>query len=458
MLDTIEVDKRAVLLTVSLSSFLTPFASSSFNIALPSIAEEYSLSAISMTWASLSYLLASAMFLIPFGKLADIHGRKKVYLYGIIVFSVASALLAMHPTKNLIILYRALQGVGSAMIFGTGVAILVSAYTSQERGMVLGINAATVYVGLSVGPFLGGFLTKAFGWRSIFVFNVLIGLVVVITILTRLRNEWRDNQSIGFDLLGSVIYSITLLAIMYGMSSLPSTQAYPPILVGACLFAAFLWIENRVETPVLDVRMFRENHAFTYSNIAALINFAATYAMTFLLSMHLQYIKGLDPQEAGLIMIAAPVVQAFLSPIAGRLSDKIEPFKLAGIGMGVTAISLIPFIFVSESTSIAYIVASLGLLGIGLAFFSSPNTNAIMGSVDRTNYGVASSTIGTMRLTGQMLSMGIAMTIFALNLGTSEIVPILYPNLLASIRTSFVIFFIICLPGVAASMIRSRAG
>jgi EmrB/QacA subfamily drug resistance transporter len=458
MLDTIEVDKRAVLLTVSLSSFLTPFASSSFNIALPSIAEEYSLSAISMTWASLSYLLASAMFLIPFGKLADIHGRKKVYLYGIIVFSVASALLAMHPTKNLIILYRALQGVGSAMIFGTGVAILVSAYTSQERGMVLGINAATVYVGLSVGPFLGGFLTKAFGWRSIFVFNVLIGLVVVITILTRLRNEWRDNKSIGFDLLGSVIYSITLLAIMYGMSSLPSTQAYPPILVGACLFAAFLWIENRVETPVLDVRMFRENHAFTYSNIAALINFAATYAMTFLLSMHLQYIKGLDPQEAGLIMIAAPVVQAFLSPIAGRLSDKIEPFKLAGIGMGVTAISLIPFIFVSESTSIAYIVASLGLLGIGLAFFSSPNTNAIMGSVDRTNYGVASSTIGTMRLTGQMLSMGIAMTIFALNLGTSEIVPILYPNLLASIRTSFVIFFIICLPGVAASMIRSGAG
>ena len=122
MLDTVEVDKRAVLLTVSLSSFLTPFASSSFNIALPSIAEEYSLSAISMTWASLSYLLASAMFLIPFGKLADIHGRKKVYLYGIIVFSVASALLAMHPTKNLIILYRALQGVGSAMIFGTGVA------------------------------------------------------------------------------------------------------------------------------------------------------------------------------------------------------------------------------------------------------------------------------------------------------------------------------------------------
>ena len=457
MLDTVEVDKRAVLLTVSLSSFLTPFASSSFNIALPSIAEEYSLSAISMTWASLSYLLASAMFLIPFGKLADIHGRKKVYLYGIIVFSVASALLAMHPTKNLIILYRALQGVGSAMIFGTGVAILVSAYTSQERGMVLGINAATVYVGLSVGPFLGGFLTKAFGWRSIFVFNVLIGLVVVITILTRLRNEWRDNKSIGFDLLGSVIYSITLLAIMYGMSSLPSTQAYPPILVGACLFAAFLWIENRVETPVLDVRMFRENHAFTYSNIAALINFAATYAMTFLLSMHLQYIKGLDPQEAGLIMIAAPVVQALLSPIAGRLSDKIEPFKLAGIGMGVTAISLIPFIFVSESTSIAYIVASLGLLGIGLAFFSSPNTNAIMGSVDRTNYGVASSTIGTMRLTGQMLSMGIAMTIFALNLGTSEIVPVLYPNLLASIRTSFVIFFIICLPGVAASMIRSRA-
>jgi EmrB/QacA subfamily drug resistance transporter len=456
MLQYTEIEKKAVLLTVSLTSFLTPFAGSSFNIALPSIGDEYALSAVAMTWASLAYLLASAMFLIPFGKIADMYGRKRVYTYGVTVFSIASALLALYPTRTLIILYRALQGIGGAMIFGTGIAILVSVYTAKERGMILGINAATVYVGLSVGPFVGGFLTETFGWRSIFIFNVLIGVVAVMTILVGLRNEWKDNQNTGFDLSGSVLYSLTLLATMYGVSNLPSLQAYPPILIGIGLFALFLWMEAKADNPVLDVRMFRENRAFTFSNIATLINFSATYAMTFLLSMHLQYLKGLDPQQAGLVMIAAPVVQAVLSPVAGRLSDRIEPFRLAAIGMALTAFSLLPFMFISETTTLTYIAASLGLMGVGLAFFSSPNTNAIMGSVDRAQYGVASSTIGTMRLTGQMLSMGIAMTVFVLNLGTAEIIPLLYPKLLTSIRTTFTIFFVICLPGIIASMIRTR--
>ncbi|MBN2334604.1 MFS transporter [Candidatus Bathyarchaeota archaeon] len=451
-----EVDKRAVQLTMSLSSFLTPWSGSSFNIALPSIAKEYGLTAVAMSWASLAYLLTSAMFLIPFGKLADMHGRKKVYLAGITVFTAASALLAVHPSSELIVAYRALQGVGSAMIFGTGVAILVSVHEPQERGTVLGVNVACVYIALSVGPYLGGFLTKNYGWRSIFLLNVALGLVVIAVTLLKVKAEWKIDGERGFDLKGSAAYSLMLMALTYGMSNLPATTAYIPILVGLVLLAAFIWIEDRAQNPVLDLRLFRENKAFSYSNLAALINYSATFAMTLLLSMYLQYIKALDPQQAGAVMMASPIVQAIVSPIAGRLSDTVQPHRLATAGMAVTSASLVPLIFVTDATSLTYIAASLGLLGVGLALFSSPNTNAIMGSVDSSRYGVASSTVGTMRLTGQMVSTGIAMTVFAVNLGAQEIAPALYPQLLQSIKTCFIVFLVLCIPGVLASNVRSR--
>lgn len=450
------VDKRAVQLTMALSSFLTPFSGSSFNIALPSIAGEYGLSAISMSWASLAYLLSSAMFLIPFGKVADMYGRKKVYLYGIVVFTVASGLLAVYPSGSTIVALRALQGVGSAMIFGTGVAILVSVHGPEERGAVLGINAAMVYVGLSVGPSLGGFLTTGFGWRSIFLVNVGVGLLIIATTLLKVEAEWVEGASRSFDIRGSAMYSLMLLVLMYGMSMLPNAGAYPYILGGLILLGAFIYYETRVENPILDVNLFLSNRAFSFSNLAAFINFSATYAMTLLLSMYLQYIKALDAQQAGLVMMASPITQAIISPVAGRLSDRVEPHKIASVGMAVTTLSLLPFMFLGEGTPLSYVAGSLALLGVGLALFTSPNTNAIMGSVGRRFYGVASSTVGTMRLTGQMLSTGVAMTLFAINLGGSQIVPELYPLLLSSVKTTFTIFFVVCIPGIAASMVRGR--
>jgi len=450
------VDKRAVQLTMALSSFLTPFSGSSFNIALPSIAGEYGLSAISMSWASLAYLLSSAMFLIPFGKVADMYGRKKVYLYGIIVFTLASGLLAVYPSGSTIVALRALQGVGSAMIFGTGVAILVSVHGPEERGAVLGVNSAMVYVGLSVGPSLGGFLTTGFGWRSIFLVNVGVGLLIIATTLLKVRDEWAEGATRSFDVRGSAMYSMMLLALMYGMSMLPNEGAYPYVLGGLVLLGAFIYHEMRVENPILDVNLFLSNRAFSFSNLAAFINFSATYAITLLLSMYLQYIKALDAQQAGIVMMASPITQAIISPVAGRLSDSVEPHKIASVGMAVTTLSLLPFLFLGDGTPLTYVAGSLGLLGIGLALFTSPNTNAILGSVERRLYGIASSTVGTMRLTGQMISTGVAMTLFAINLGGNQIVPELYPLLLSSVRTTFTIFFVVCIPGIAASMVKGR--
>lgn len=451
-----EADKRAVQVSMALSGFLTPFAGSSFNIALPSIAREYALSAVSMSWASLAYLLTSAMFLIPFGKVADMYGRKRVFLYGIAVFTVASGLLAVYPSSSTIIAFRALQGLGSAMIFGTGVAILVTVHEPHERGRVLGLNIAAVYVGLSVGPTLGGFLTTSFGWRSIFLVNVAVGLLVIATTLTKIKGDWAEPGDKTFDMVGSGVYSAMLLVLMYGMSLLPDADAWIWIAGGLLLLGVFIYVEARAENPVLDVRLFASNKAFSYSNLAALINFSATFAMTLLLSMYLQYLKALNAQQAGMVMIASPVMQALVSPVAGRLSDRYAPYRLAAVGMTVTGVSIVPFIFLEAETSLIYIAGSLALLGVGLALFASPNTNAVMGSVDKSRYGVASSTVGTMRLTGQMLSTGIAMTLFAINMGGAQITPELYPQLLTSIKTTFTVFFVLCIPGVAASLVRGR--
>ncbi len=451
-----EADKRAVQLSMALSGFLTPFSGSSFNIALPSIAKEYALSAVSMSWASLAYLLTSAMFLIPFGKAADMYGRKRVFLYGIAVFTVASGLLAVYPSGSTLIAFRALQGLGSAMIFGTSVAILVTVHEPSERGRVLGMNVAAVYVGLSVGPPLGGFLTTGFGWRSIFLVNVAVGLLVIATTLTKIKGDWAEPGGRRFDLVGSGVYSVMLLVTMYGMSLLPGADAWKLIAGGLLLLGMFIYVEARAENPVLDVRLFASNKAFSYSNLAALINFSATFAMTLLLSLYLQYLKSLNAQQAGMVMIASPVTQALVSPVAGRLSDRYAPHRLAAVGMTVTGVSIVPFMFLEAETSLLYIAGSLALLGVGLALFSSPNINAVMGSVDKSRYGVASSTVGTMRLTGQMLSTGIAMTLFAINLGGAQVTPELYPQLLTSIKTTFTVFSVLCVPGIAASFARGR--
>ena len=451
-----EVDRRVVLLVVTLTSFLTPFASSSFNIALPSISKEFSLDAITMSWASLAYLLAAAMFLVPFGRLADIKGRRRVFLYGTISFTISSMLLGIYPTALTIIWLRALQGVSSAMIFGTGVAILVSVTPSREKGAILGINAATVYVGLSIGPFIGGLITETLGWRSILFVTAGIGAVAVLFMVWRLKGEWREAVGESFDLRGALVYSLMLLSIMYGFSLIPLTSSIIPILLGLAAGGVFVWVEARAEHPVLDINLFRSNRAFTFSNLAALINFSATYAVTFLISLYLQYIKGLDPEQAGLVLIASPIVQAIFSPIAGKLSDRMEPTKVAAIGMAITMFGLIPFVFLNEQTNVLIVVASLVALGFGLSVFSSPNTNAIMSSVEKRLYGVASSTLGTMRLTGQMLSLGITMIIFAVFIGRVEVVPEVYSALTGSINIAFIVFSGLCLVGILASLVSSR--
>jgi len=439
-----------------MSSFLTPMALSMVHVALPTIAKEFLMDAITLSWVATAYILTAAALLLPFGRVADIYGRKRVFILGTFVFTVASFLLGMAWSAGPLIAFRVLQGVGSAMLFGTGIAMLSSAFPPGERGRALGINVAAVYLGLSCGPLLGGLLTQYVGWRSIFFFNVPLGILIIIFSLWKLRAEWAESKGEPFDLVGSLIYCAMLVALMYGFSILPGMAGSLLIATGIAGICAFVAWELRTGRPILDINLFRTNKVFTLSNIAALIHYSATFAIGFLLSLYLQHIKGLSPQNTGIVLISQPLVQAVFSPIAGRMSDRVEPRIVASTGMSITAVGLFLLVFLDAGTGMWFIVSALALLGFGFALFSSPNSNAIMSSVENRLYGVASSMLGTMRLLGQAFSMGITMMAFALYVGATEIVPQHYQMLLKSITAIFTIFGFLCIGGIFASMTRGN--
>lgn len=448
--------KRFVLFVTTLAAFLSPFGISSVNIALPSIGQEFLMDAILLSWVTTAYLLTSAMFPVPFGKIADIYGRKRIFTYGTLTFTLASIGSAISNSVAMLICFRILQGIGAAATYCVGAAILTSVFPSRELGKVFGINLAAVYIGYSVGPFLGGFLTHHLGWRSIFLVNVLLGLIIIFFIFWKLKGEWHEAKEEKFDLIGSIIYSITLLFILYGFSQMSTMRGIWLMLLGALGIFTFIKWETKVESPVLDINLFRNNRVFALSNLAALINYSATFAVTFLLSLYLQYIKELTAVNAGLILVSQPIVQAFFSPFAGRFSDRIEPGIVASIGMALTAVGLFLFIFLNEKTTLEFIVAILILLGFGFALFSSPNTNAVMSSVENRFYGVASGTLGTMRMMGMALSMGITILIFSVYIGKVRITPEYYPLFLRCTKMAFTFFTVLCLGGTFASLARGK--
>jgi Arabinose efflux permease len=448
--------KKSVLLVTTFAAFLAPFLSSAVNLALPAIGKDLHANAISLGWVVSSYILSTAIFLMPFGRLGDIVGRKKVFSLGIMLFTISTFLIIFsHNILSLIIL-RLFQGLSSAMIFGTSLAIITSVYQPGERGKAMGINITATYLGLSCGPVIGGLLTQYMGWRSVFAFLVPFGIISLILIQRKIKTEWAEAVGEKFDYRGSFLYGIALASFMYGFSRLPSSLGWICILVGVLMAIIFLIVENKISNPVFDIRLILKNRVFAFSGIAALINYSATSAIAFFISLYLQYLKGLDARSAGLIMISQPIAMTLLSPLAGKLSDKKNPGVIASIGMGITASGLILLCFITQTTPDYIIVLLLLLLGTGFGIFSSPNSNAIMSSVDKRHLGVASGVVGTMRMVGQMMSMGIAMMLISLFIGKQTINPETYRGLISAMRTGFIIFSVLSILGIFASLARHK--
>jgi len=449
--------RSLILFSIIITSFINPFLGASINIALPAISGEFSLGAIGLSWVSMAFLLSSAVFLVPLGKLADIRGRKKIFFLGNCIIAVSSILCALSLSGPMLISLRAIQGIGSAMVFGTGIAIITSVYPPNERGKAIGITVTAVYIGLSLAPFLGGLLTQYLGWRSIFYVTVPFELVVIWITWRYIKEEWADAKGEKFDLGGSIVYLLSMSAFMFGFSRLPEPSAIILAAAGLIGLLGFAYMEMKVQSPIFNFRLFASNRLFAFSNLAALINYATTFAITFLLSLYLQYILGLSPRDAGIILITQPVLMAIVASISGRLSDSYDPRILASAGMGIIVGGLIMLTFLTEQSSLSYLVVILAIVGFGFGMFSSPNTNAIMGSVDRKFLGVASATVGTMRMTGQMMSMGIATLILQLFIGNSPISAQNASEFMTSMRSTFVVFVFLCIVGLFSSLARGRA-
>jgi EmrB/QacA subfamily drug resistance transporter len=442
--------KKIILFTTSLGAFIIPFMTSSVNIALPAISNDLPMNSILLNRVALSYTLFMAIFVLPFGKLADILGRKKLLLIGLILFTAASIICGISNSANMLIAGRIFQGISSATITVTVVSILTSVYPTGKRGKALGLNVAMTYVGLSTGPYLGGLLTKYFGWRSIFTFIAFIGLIVIVSLLT-VKQDWKVATVEKFDGVGSAIFALSVLLIITGFSWISTSFGWLLILLGIAAAFLFVIIEKKVQQPVLDIELLKGNRVLFFSSLAALINYSATFAVSYLLSLYLQIIKGYDPAQAGLVLMAQPVVMAILSPLAGIVSDRIHPIKVASMGMAITTLGLTLFIFLQLQTGIVYIVSALVVIGFGFAFFTSPNTNAIMSSVENRYYGVVSGILGSARTIGQTLSMGLATSIITISIGSAQMAVDHAPELLSSIKVIFTVISALCFSGIFVS-------
>ncbi|BDU76871.1 MFS transporter [Mesoterricola sediminis] len=413
----------ALLALTSVGAFMAPLDGSIVAVALPRMGPALHLSYGASLWVQAAYLLAMAVTLIPLGRLADRAGKVRFYLAGVVVFTVGSLAAALATSGATLVAARVVQGVGGSLLSATSAAIVTGAFPPHERGRALGINVMAVYAGLSVGPPLGGFLVDHLGWPWIFLVNLPVGLVTLLWGWALLpRREASGARPGQADLGGALLMALLLSALIVPLTFSSEWGFHAPRTWGLLatvplLLAAFLAREARVPEPILDLGLLRRNRLFASANLAALLNYCALYAVSVLTAVQLQLVMGHPARTAGWVMMGQPVMQACLSPVAGRLSDRVGSRSLATAGMLLVALGMAGLALLGRGAGLGAVVAALAVVGLGMAAFSAPNTSAIMGSVDRRQLGLAGAFLPTMRVTGQALSVALLGGIAASRLG-----------------------------------------
>jgi EmrB/QacA subfamily drug resistance transporter len=449
------IPSAVILFVVSAVQFLTPFMLSAIGVALPAIGREFWASAVQLGLVETVYIFAFSLFLLPVGRLGDIYGRRRVFTIGIVVFTAGTVLLSIAFTIESFIVFRFFQGSGGAMITGNSVAILASVFPPDKRGRAMGIIVGCVYLGLSLGPVLAGFMVTHLGWRWIFYLAVLIELGCLLLTVLKLRGEWAEARGQRFDLVGTFLYVVSLFCLIYGTLNHKEGGSHLAFIASGSLgFLIFLAFEHRCSSPILDMGLLIHNRVFAFSNLATLINYAASSGIAFFFSLYLQVVRGHSPQGAGWILIIQPVFQAVLSPWCGRLADQVSPAALATVGMALCALGLGLASQVHAVTPIYVIMGMLALMGVGFSLFSSPNTTTVMGSVSAKSYGVASSFLATMRTMGMLCSMTIVTLVFKHFMGDQPVSAETRSSFLASMHLCMMIFCFLCVIGVFCSMVR----
>ncbi|WP_405284607.1 MFS transporter [Methanobrevibacter sp.] len=445
-------NKNLILFICAVLSFFAVFAVNSVMVVIPTIAAEFHMNNIVQNWAIIIFLLVVAVLSVPAGQISGKYGLKKVTIISVILFILISIANVLVTSSEQFLLCRLVLGISLSFFNVTSMAMVVSAFAPEERGKALGITITGVYIALSLAPVLGGVLNYQLGWRSVVLFGVPFLLVILALLLTKVDEEWITFGDVPLDVKGSIAYGIGMVLFIYGFTILNTSLGVILTVLGIIVLIIFGLIELREAHPVFDIRFFK-NRKFLSANFASLCAYLATFAVTTILNYHLQYIKGMDSQTAGIILLAAPLCQVVLAPIAGRLSDKYVPQVLAAIGMGLGTVSLVLFSFLNEGTSIEFLIVSMIIYGVGFGLFSPPNTNVIMSSVPPKDTSVASASVATMRTVGQAMSLGILTLVFAFVMGDVPIVEQYYPLLISSCQITCIICVALCIASVFASLV-----
>lgn len=439
------------MLVVSFGAFLGPVTLATVNVALPTIANALEADAVLIGWVPTIFLLGNIALMLPFSKLADNIGRKRVYLIGIITNTIGTLLAAMANDIYWLLACRFIQGIASAMIFGCSMAILTSVFPPNKRGLPLGVNAFALYCGLAISPALGGWSTEYLGWRSVFWIQVP-ALICLMIAITRLKGEWKQPSKGKFDWLGATIFALWSVCLVVGLSGLPRPEYALILLLGVACLIAFIKHQKRIPNPLVRISLFSEHKGFSLSLISTICMYAASYPIALIASMYLQYIQGMSPSQAGHIMLLQAVAMAPLAPIAGKLSDHFNARTIAAIGCVFALVSFIAFSQVHANSPVIMISLIMLGLGIGYGFFTTPNNNVAMHAIDRTELGAAAALLNLARTTGNTVGMGVVTLLITHFIGSKPITENESPLLLLTIQTSLVFASCYCFIALCLSL------
>ncbi|MBF0231286.1 MAG: MFS transporter [Desulfamplus sp.] len=437
--------------------FLTPFMFSAVGVALPAIGGEFNAGAVHLGLIEMVYILGVAMFLLPIGRFADIHGRKKIFLTGNFLMILTTIAVSLAPNIEMLIVFRLLQGVCAAMITSTSFAMLTSIFPKEMRGRAIGIVVSSVYLGISAGPTLAGLMVQYLDWRWIFYSAILIELATFIFAITQLKGEWADAFGEKFDWYGSIIYILSIASLIVGVVQIHNFE-YAKFFagVGVIGMAIFIIYQLQTKSPLLPLRKIVANKVFMFGNIATWLNYAASFGITFFFSIYLQVVRGVSPKNAGFILVLQPILQAICAPFAGRLADRYEPAWIATSGMALCTFGLVFATMLTSTTSFYIIYGILIIMGLGFGFFSTPNSTAIMGSIAPRDYGIASSIISTMRSTGMLTSMTIITVLLSYYLGDQKITQATSHLFVSTMQTAMVVFSVMGFIAMLLSIFRTK--
>lgn len=409
-------DRWLILATIGVGTFMSALDGSIVNTLLPVIGTDLHTSVAGIEWVSTVYLLVVSSLLLGFGRAGDIYGNKKLYVAGFFVFVGGSALCGLAPTAGALIGLRGIQAIGAAMLFSNAPAILTKTFPPEQRGRALGALGTFTYLGLTVGPSLGGWLAGTFGWRSVFYINVPVGALAIALSLWFIAHDKPEGTKEQFDFKGALLFMTGLVALLAALNEghamgWMDTRIMGMFVIAVIMFAAFIYVELHAKSPMLDLSLF-SSIEFSSTTLSALLNYCSVFSVLFALPFLLIQGRGLTAQHAGLILTAQPILMAVTAPFSGALSDRIGSRIPATIGMAILTAGILLLAATIQMSTFGAIAASLGVIGFGVGLFVSPNNSALMGAAPRQRQGIASGVLATARNVGMVLGIGISGAVF----------------------------------------------